>query len=40
MKQLIKVDICKCMLRELLNLPCPSETIYGVVASVDQLLCC
>ena len=40
MKQLITVDICKCMLCELFNSPWPSETIYRVAASVGQLLCC
>lgn len=40
MKQLIKVDICKCTLRELFNPPRPSESTYRVAANVGQLLCC
>lgn len=36
MKQLIKVDICKCVLHELFNLPWPSETIERVDASVQE----
>lgn len=40
MKQLIKVDICKCTLRELFNPPRPSESTYRAAANVGQLLCC